>query len=191
MKITDTIRTLLRSTGKNRIFSVTPDQSVYEAIEKMAAEGIGAVLVISGNKLVGILSERDYARKVILKGHSSKDTPVSDIMTTPGGLRDPGKLGGRVHGDHDESPFSASSGGGERCSGGGGVDWRPGPLDDLGPGAGDPGAGGVHYRAISGLKVSTLPFFSSLSCCKPQIFVGFQSFSGVQCTRRARCGVVG
>ena len=83
MKITDTIRTLLRSTGKNRIFSVTPDESVYEAIEKMALEGIGAVLVISGNKLVGILSERDYARKVILKGHSSKDTPVRDIMTTP------------------------------------------------------------------------------------------------------------
>jgi CBS domain-containing protein len=83
MKITDTIRTLLRSTGKGRIFSVTPDQSVYEAIEKMAAEGIGAVLVISENKLVGILSERDYARKVILKGHSSKDTPVRDIMTTP------------------------------------------------------------------------------------------------------------
>ena len=83
MKITDTIRTLLRSTGKNRIFSVTPDESVYEAIEKMALEGIGAVLVISENKLVGILSERDYARKVILKGHSSKETPVRDIMTSP------------------------------------------------------------------------------------------------------------
>ncbi len=83
MKITDTIEMLLRSTGKNRIYSVTPDQSVYEAIEKMALEGIGAVLVISGNKLVGIMSERDYARKVILKGHASKDTPVRDIMTTP------------------------------------------------------------------------------------------------------------
>ncbi len=83
MKITDTIEMLLRSTGKNRIFSVTPDQSVYEAIEKMAQEGIGAVLVISGNKLVGIMSERDYARKVILKGHASKETPVRDIMTTP------------------------------------------------------------------------------------------------------------
>ncbi len=83
MKITDTIETLLRSTGKTRIFSVTPDQSVYEAIEKMAQEGIGAVLVISDKKLVGILSERDYARKVILKGHSSKETAVRDIMTTP------------------------------------------------------------------------------------------------------------
>jgi CBS domain-containing protein len=49
----------------------------------MAAESIGAVLILSGNKLVGILSERDYARKVILKGHSSKDTLVRDIMTTP------------------------------------------------------------------------------------------------------------
>ena len=83
MKITDTIKTLLKSKERNPVFSVTPDQSVYEAIEKMAAESIGAVLILSGNKLVGILSERDYARKVILKGHSSKDTLVRDIMTTP------------------------------------------------------------------------------------------------------------
>ena len=83
MKITDTIESLLRTKGSNRVFSVGPDQSVYSAIEKMALEGIGALLVIADGKLVGIMSERDYARKVILKGHSSKDTPVSAIMTTP------------------------------------------------------------------------------------------------------------
>lgn len=64
------------------IYSIAPDEPVIAAIRQMAEHHIGALLVMSGEKLVGILSERDYARKVVLMGRSSNDTPVQEIMTS-------------------------------------------------------------------------------------------------------------
>jgi CBS domain-containing protein len=83
MKLSDTIEVLLESKGEDQILSVEPDQSVSEAIEKMAKYSVGALLVISEGRLIGILCERDYARKVLLMGHSSKEMRVSQIMTSP------------------------------------------------------------------------------------------------------------
>ncbi len=77
----ETIRQILDKKG-NQIFSVTPGTTVYETLKLMADKNIGAVLVLDEGKLVGIMSERDYARKVILKGKFSKETPVNEIMSS-------------------------------------------------------------------------------------------------------------
>ena len=80
MKVLDRVSMLLRQKGGD-IFSVPSDASVYSAIDLMAEKRVGALLVVDNGNLVGIISERDYARKVILMGRSSKDTFVRDIMT--------------------------------------------------------------------------------------------------------------
>ena len=76
-----TIEQLLDSKG-HEIYSISPDDSVYLAIERMSGKGVGALVVLEDGRLVGMVSERDYARKVILQGRSSRQTRVGDIMTT-------------------------------------------------------------------------------------------------------------
>jgi CBS domain-containing protein len=83
MKISDTIESVLKSKSGSHVISIRPEQSVFEALEKMAEYDIGALLVLSEGRLEGILSERDYARKGILLGQLSRETPVRQIMSSP------------------------------------------------------------------------------------------------------------
>jgi CBS domain-containing protein len=77
-----TVRHLLDRKGRG-IFSIGPDGPVLDAVRLMAEHHVGALVVMKGDQLVGIVSERDYARKVILKGRASAETPVSQIMSSP------------------------------------------------------------------------------------------------------------
>ena len=77
-----TVRQLLAQKG-SRVETIRPERTVFEALEKMAQANIGALVVTEEDELVGILSERDYARKVILQGRASRDTPVREIMSSP------------------------------------------------------------------------------------------------------------
>jgi CBS domain-containing protein len=82
MELRDPIRSVLKHKGGN-VWTVPPSVSVYDAIAMMSEKQVGALPVIEDARLVGIVSERDYARKVILKGRSSKGTQVREIMTSP------------------------------------------------------------------------------------------------------------
>src|SRR5882762_10883571 len=82
MDLVDTVRLILKRKGQN-IWHISPEACVYDAIEIMADKYVGALLVVAEDKLVGVVSERDYARKVILQGKSSKQTQVKEIMTSP------------------------------------------------------------------------------------------------------------
>jgi CBS domain-containing protein len=74
---------ILRSKPEQAVHAIAPSASVFEAVKLMAEKGIGALLVMEDLKIDGIITERDYARKIVLMGRSSKETPVRDVMTSP------------------------------------------------------------------------------------------------------------
>jgi CBS domain-containing protein len=82
VRLDEPVRSLLRHKG-NAVWSVTPDATVLEAIQRMSDKHIGCLLVLAGGHLTGIVTERDYARKVVLQGRSSQHTRVRDIMSMP------------------------------------------------------------------------------------------------------------
>jgi CBS domain-containing protein len=75
-----TVKDILDAKG-HEVWSVRPDDTVFDAVRMMAEKGIGCLLVLDDDKLVGVITERDYARKVVLEGQSSRDLHVSDVMT--------------------------------------------------------------------------------------------------------------
>jgi len=113
MTLNDSVDQVLDAKSRN-VWSISPDESVYEAIREMAEKQVGALLVLSDGKLVGIISERDYARKVILMRRSSKDTRVNEIMTSPV-VRDTGANARRMHGSDDRASHTPSAGGERRA----------------------------------------------------------------------------
>ncbi len=82
LRFDEPVRSLLRLKGRT-VWSIATDATVFSALQLMSEKQIGCLVVLSGGYLAGIISERDYARKVILKGRSSTDTRVREIMTSP------------------------------------------------------------------------------------------------------------
>jgi CBS domain-containing protein len=78
-----TVSQILRTKRDKSVLTIAPSATVYDAVKLMAEKNVGALLVLEGGSVVGVITERDYARKVVLMARSSKETPVREIMTSP------------------------------------------------------------------------------------------------------------
>jgi len=77
-----TVAEILKAKGSSAVYSIAPSATVFEAVKLMADKNVGALLVMEGERIVGVVTERDYARKVVLLSRSSKDTPLREVMTS-------------------------------------------------------------------------------------------------------------
>ena len=77
-----TVAEILKAKGDSTVYSIAPSATVFEAVKLMAEKNVGALLVMEGEQIVGVVTERDYARKVVLMARSSRDTPLRDVMTS-------------------------------------------------------------------------------------------------------------
>ena len=138
------IRDILHQKG-DTVWTVSPDTTVLAAIQMMADKNIGALLVTQAGKLIGILSERDYTRKVVLKGRSSKDTPVRDILSGRVLHVTPEPHGGGMHATDDGAPRAASARAGRRKNCRRDFDRRSGQLHHLRAEFDDSPVGNLHH----------------------------------------------
>ena len=148
MKINDTIGILLGCRPDRKVLSIDPDQSVYEALEMLAKYNIGVLLVCKDNRLVGIFSERDYARKGILGGHTSRETKVSQLMTSPVISVSPKHTVDECMTLMTAARLPPSARRSERHRGRRHLHRRPGEVGDLRPGTDHPGARRLHRRSV-------------------------------------------
>ena len=117
IEISGKVSSILAHKKASTVWSIGPNAMVIDAIRLMDEKNVGALPVVDNKTLVGIVSERDYTRKVIVKGRSSKDTPVSDIMTKELLTVNPGRQCYRVHADNDRKARTPSSRSGRNQAG--------------------------------------------------------------------------
>ena len=139
---------LLNEKGRH-VWPLTPEATVYEAIDEMAQKGVGALLVMEGERLVGIVSERDYTRKVILKGKASPGDPGSRDHVPSGHLRSSRVHGRTDDGPHDREARPTPAGGGRGESRGRDLDRRRGAGDHRRQGIRYPAAEELHHRRLN------------------------------------------
>ena len=132
MQVSGIVSAVLAHKKASTVWSIGPNAMVSDAIQLMGEKNVGALPVVDNGTLVGIVSERDYTRKVILKGRSSKETPVSDIMTAQLLTVTSERQCYRVHADNDRKARAPPSCSGRNQSGRDSLDWRHGKLVYLG-----------------------------------------------------------